>query len=235
MITHPDEPTLRLFDVKDVESGRPLHPLGAMYIRQLRTVTAWAREYLCRPHPELGRRGPVCPYAQGSIDRGRFLLAIRPGRPKTVEEVVAAVEPYRQWFGELAPRSIEADSPARATVGLRPPASRLIADSMHTAVLVLFPDAGRRLDLIDGAQEILKDRHVPAGVMVGEFHDGPPDKGGLWNPLLRPLEAPVPMLVVRHMVSTDLPFLTSRDQHVSAYRAIFGDRIPAHLRDVVPS
>ncbi len=54
--------------------------------------------------------------------------------------------------------------------------------------------------------------------MVGEFHDGPPDKGGLWNPLLRPLDAPVPMLVVRHMVTTDLPFLTSREEHVSAYR-----------------
>ncbi|GAB1822244.1 DUF6875 domain-containing protein [Herbidospora sp. RD11066] len=215
MITHPADPTLRLFTVKDVEGDRPLHPLGAMYIRKLRVVTSWARDYLTRPHPELGRRGPVCPYAQGSIDRGKFLLAVRPGRPETVEEVVAAVEPYRQWFGELAPRSI--------------------ADSMHTAVLVLFPDACRRLDLIDAAQEILKDRHVTSGVMVGEFHDGPPEKGGLWNPLLRPLDAPVPMLVVRHMVTTDLPFLTSREEHVSAYRAIFGDHVPAHLRDVVSS
>ncbi|MEO3861966.1 DUF6875 domain-containing protein [Acrocarpospora sp. B8E8] len=202
MIIHPGDPALRLYDITEVGDHR-----------HLRAAAGWAREYLCNPHPDLGRRGPVCPYAQSSIDRNRFHLALRPGVPGTVDEVVSAVEPYREWFTELAPR----DEP----------------DSLHTTILILFPDAYGILTVIDAAQKRLKDLYVPDGLMIGEFHDGPPDKPGLWNPDLRPLASPVPMLVIRHMVATDLPFLADEPEHVQAYRAIFGDHVPAHLRDVV--
>ncbi|MBA2892922.1 DUF6875 domain-containing protein [Nonomuraea soli] len=211
MIIHPDDPALRLVEVGTLEE------LAEPYRDAAARVAAWAREFLCRPHPELGRRGPVCPYAQGSIDRGRFYLAVRPGVPSSAAEVVRALEPYRAWFADLAPRE-------------KP-------DSLHTAVLVLFPDAGDRLDLIDGAQQELKDAYVPDGLMIGEFHPGPPDKGGLWNPDLRPLAAPVPMLVIRHMVATDLPFLAGDAAHLRAYRRLHGEagqrRVPEHLREAV--
>lgn len=211
MIVHPDDPALRLVEVTALEElAEPYRQAGG-------AVAAWAREFLCLPHPELGRRGPVCPYAQGSIDRGRFYLAVRPGTPSTAEEVVRALEPYRAWFAELAPRER--------------------ADAVHTAVLVLFPDAHDRLDLIDAAQRVLKDAYVGDGLMIGEFHPGPPDKGGLWNPDLRPLAAPVPMLVIRHMVPTDLPFLAGDAAHLRAYRSLYGDararRVPEHLREAV--
>jgi hypothetical protein len=211
VIVHPDDNSLRVVDLAALEE------LPAAYHAPARAVAAWAREFLCRPHPELGRRGPVCPYAQGSIDRGRFYLAVRPGVPSTVAEVVRSLEPYRAWFAELAPRE-------------RP-------DSLHTSVLVLFPDAHDRLALIDAAQRELKDAYVPEGLMIGEFHPGPPDKGGLWNPDLRPLAAPVPMLVIRHMVPTDLPFLAGEGAHLRAYRRLYGEaasrRVPEHLREAV--
>jgi len=69
--------------------------------------------------------------------------------------------------------------------------------------------------------------------MIGEFHNGPPDKGGLWNPAFRPLRSPVPMLVVRHMVPTDYPFLRDDPDQSRAYLRLFGDQVPVQLRELV--
>ncbi len=39
------------------------HPL-------LRAIHAWVREYLCRPHPELGRSGAMCPFVPEALQKG---------------------------------------------------------------------------------------------------------------------------------------------------------------------
>jgi hypothetical protein len=69
--------------------------------------------------------------------------------------------------------------------------------------------------------------------MIGEYHEGPPDKAGLWNSRFRPLRSPVPLLAIRHMVPTDFPFLSLDDDHVAAYLQLFGDRVPTHLQPQV--
>ncbi|MFI6481997.1 DUF6875 domain-containing protein [Nonomuraea sp. NPDC050663] len=212
MITHPTDPSLMLFDPADVEADEPPHPLVRQYATELRAVVAWAHEYLCRPHPDLGRRGPVCPYTQASLERGLFRLAVEPGHDAGSPGVM---DPYREWFTSLAP-------PGRA-------------DSVHAAILVLLPGMAGRLELIDEAQRLLKDTYVADGLMIGEFHPGPPPKAGLWNPGFRALHAPVPMLVIRHMVATDLPFLAGDPAHLEAYQARFGDQIPGRLRDAFPA
>ena len=43
--------------------------------------------------------------------------------------------------------------------------------------------------------------------MIGQFYPGCAENG-LWNPDFRPLDSPLPMLAIRHMVESDLPFLT---------------------------
>jgi hypothetical protein len=213
MIRHPHDDSLVLFEPADVDPDPASHPLIGEHLADLRAVVAWARAYLCRPHGELGRRGPVCPYAQASLDRGTFLLAVQPGGEHTVESLSGVLAPYRDWFLDLAPRG-------------RPAAQ-------STTVLVLLPGMRAARQVIDAAQRELKDAYVGHGLMIGEFHDGPPDKGGLWNPDFRPLTSPVPMLVIRHMVPTDLPFLVSDEGHLAAYRDLFGEQAPGRLRDLV--
>ncbi|MGW0481225.1 DUF6875 domain-containing protein [Nonomuraea sp. NPDC003214] len=218
MIRHPQDDTLvlfdpaDLFDPSDAEQNPAPHPLAAEHGADLRAVVAWARAYLTRPHPELGRRGPVCPYAQASLDRNAFLLAVQPGGGHTVASLSALLAPYRDWFLDLAPRG----GPA----------------AQSTTVLVLLPGMRDAREVIDAAQRELKDAYVGHGLMIGEFHDGPPDKAGLWNQDFRPLRSPVPMLVIRHMVPTDLPFLISDETHLAAYRDLFGEQVPGHLRDL---
>ncbi|HVK21689.1 MAG TPA: hypothetical protein VM677_10060 [Actinokineospora sp.] len=214
MLTSPQDPARVLLEVDDVEQD--LLPADlAPYRAHLGTILDWARQYLTRPHESLGRKGSVCPFVQASIDRRKFFLTVYPGRPQDPAQVAAALLPFRDWFLELAPRT--------------QPTSQL------TTILVLFPDLlPEDIDaVIDGTQDELKNDYVDRGLMIGEFHDGPPDKGGLWNPDFRPLRSPVPLLAIRHMVPTDFPFLRENREHTLAYLRQFASQVPSTVREAM--
>ncbi|MER8184865.1 DUF6875 domain-containing protein [Kitasatospora sp. NPDC094015] len=217
MLTHPGRPEHVLFTAADLEPpAAALPPHARRHADALRGVLGWARTYLTAPHPELGRTGPVCPFVGASLRDGRFHLAVRPGLPADRGEVAEAVAVYRDWFLRLAP----------------PGAPR----AQFTTVLIVFPDlpTAEAPALIDRTQLELKGEFVESGLMLGQFHDLPPDQPGLWNPDFRPLRSPLPMLVIRHMVATDLPFLLADPRHHAAYRRLFGGREP-DPRHRVPS
>jgi hypothetical protein len=171
----------------------------------VRTLDGWVRSYLCRPHAQLGRPGPVCPYVPAALASDSLWAAVVRDRPDHVEEVVGVMSSYRDWFATRA-------GPTETT----------------RALLVAFPglrsgDAGWA---IEQAQRRCKTAFVRAGLMIGEFHDGPPAARGVRNPAFRPLRCPVPLLAVRRMVASDLPFLTADTAHLAAYRS----RFPAGAR-----
>ncbi|HEX7843406.1 MAG TPA: hypothetical protein VF469_38300 [Kofleriaceae bacterium] len=178
------------------------------------TTSQWAREYLVKPHHELGRAGPVCPYVHGSMDRGSFFLGVCPGDPDH-SAVHSLLMRYRDWFLELDPR---------------PPSSAQLK-----TILITFPDLppDRVPEVIDATQRQLKPHYVSQGLMIGEFHPGPPDKGGLWNKDFRPLWCPVPVLAIRNLVPTDFPFLAEESRFVQTYLMRIGDAVPEHLRQAV--
>ena len=214
MLTHPENPAYLLVEESDLATD-PVAPGLADVADRLRSVFRWAREYLCRPHAELGRKGPVCPYAQASLDRHTFLLAVHRGAevaPDTLDELLLV---YRDWFRQLPPVA----GPA----------------AQFKTILLTLPDlpAEAANAIVDVTQARLKPRYVAEGLMLGEFHDGPPDKGGLWNADFRPLHSPVPLLAVRHMVSSDFPFLADDADAVATYLRLFGANVPTMLRSRV--
>jgi hypothetical protein len=213
MVTNPNDATMVLLELKDLDQ---LPDIVRDYEDALYSIVEWARAYLIRPHPELGRKGPVCPFARGSLDRGLFYLAVYRGRPAGPEDVAGTLGRYRDWFLELG------SSAGSAT--------------QFQTILVLFPDIAPSdaPALLDASQEALKAAYVSRGLMIGEFHDGPPPKGGLWNEEFRPLRSPVPLLAIRHLVPTDFPFLRNDRDFVAAYLANVADHeIPAKLRPEV--
>ncbi|OJF15884.1 DUF6875 domain-containing protein [Couchioplanes caeruleus] len=211
MLTHPDHPGTLLFEVADLAAAEP-HPAAAGAVDQLRAVVHWAREYLCRPHPELGRRGPVCPYAQASLERGSFYLAVRRGTSIDAAALERLLVEYRDWFRRLEPVT----GPG----------------AQFKTILLVFPDlpVEAAATVVDATQQRLKPRYVADGLMIGEFHGGPPPKAGLWNADFRPLRSPLPLLAIRHMVVTDFPFLAGDRDLVAAYLRLFGEVVPAALR-----
>lgn len=211
MLIHPTHQAHPLVEPADFAAPR-LPDAVAAHELPLRTVFEWAGEYLCGPHPDLGRRGAVCPFTDTSLQRGLFYLSVHTGTPEQPDELAALLLHYRDWFAELEPK--------------RGPGAQF------KTIVVLFPDL-TEFGVVDRAQELLKPRYTRDGLMLGEFHPGPPQKAGLWNPVFRPLHSPVPLLAIRHMVPTDFPFLRDDDTTVAAYLERFGDRVPTHLRDHV--
>jgi prolyl-tRNA editing enzyme YbaK/EbsC (Cys-tRNA(Pro) deacylase) len=214
MRTYDRDPACFLIELRDLERGEL--PLDVAPSRgALEEVVAWARDYLCLPHPDLGREGPVCPYMPACLEKGLFFLTVCPGADIDLEYVVARVMTFRDWFQELEPRS----GP----------------ESFFKTILLLFPDMppAEAPRLIDATQERLKGQYVKKGLMVGEFHPLPPNKAGLWNPDFRPLRCPVPLLAIRHMVPTDFPFLKGERDLVASYLSIYGDQVPPHIKDEV--
>ena len=78
----------------------------------------------------------------------------------------------------------------------------------------------------------LKTAFVTRGLMIGQFHPRC-DEPGLWNNDFRPLQAPRPLLAIRQMVSSDLPFLLRVDAHKEAYFDRFGPDLPPHVQQFV--
>lgn len=171
----------------------------------------WARDYLCRSHPDLGRPGPVCPYTSHAIAHRYLWAAFIEGRGIGIQRLVDIVDDLYDLFPSLPPRD--------------PP------DSQFKAVLAVFPDL-TDYAAIDTVQRDLKTRFVDKGLMLGQFYPGC-TYPGLHNPAFPALDAPLPMLAVRHMAPTDYPFLNSRPEWIDTYLRIFAPAIPGFVTTVM--
>lgn len=188
-----DEPGPLLL-ATEVERHGDRHPA-------LAAVVAWMRSFLAQPHAELGRGGAVCPFVGPSLKLGTVWLAAVPGANPGREDLIELLAAYRDTFLELEPR----DEP----------------QCMNKSIVTVFPDLEPELaaELIEGVQKALKPRFVESGLMIGEFYPGN-QTPGLRSEGFRPLASPIPMIAIRHMVDSDLPFL-SRLLDTPAMRASF--------------
>ncbi|HXB22281.1 MAG TPA: hypothetical protein VNV88_12910 [Candidatus Solibacter sp.] len=160
----------------------PTSPLGC--------VLNWIRGFLARPHPQLGRPGSVCPFVPIALGLDTIWMAEVAETTPSFERISAIITDYRNVFLETEPTS----GP----------------EAINKAFLVVFPSLGANgadgAAAIDKVQASLKRYFVEMGLMLGEFHAAN-ESPGLRNPDFRPLRSPIPMLAIRHMVESDLPFL----------------------------
>jgi hypothetical protein len=207
MRIHPADPRLYLVEPTDLTADPPPARIQGD-LEPLRTIVSWATDYLSRPHPELGRTGAVCPFTPPALRRNLFFLTVLRGAGLELDDVEEVVRLYRDWFLELAPTDPR--------------------QGQYKTINMIFPDlpSSAWKSLIEATQDRLKAEYVPLGIMIGEFHPGPPEKAALWNPDFRPLRCPLPMLVIRHMVPTDFVFLRDRPDFMSAYLRLQGARVP---------
>jgi len=156
----------------------------------LKCILDWIRGFLARPHPQVGRPGSVCPFVPTALKLDTIWLAEVAETAPTFERISEIITEYRSVFLKMEPTS----GP----------------EAINKAFLVVFPslatNAADGAAVIDRVQAGLKKDFVEMGLMLGEFHSTN-ESPGLRNPDFRPLRSPIPMLAVRHMVESDLPFL----------------------------
>ncbi|MBE9179856.1 hypothetical protein IQ268_14895 [Oculatella sp. LEGE 06141] len=178
-------------------------------------ITDWVKNFLAKPHPELGRSGPVCPFVPRALQLNTIRLEVIRAKDLEQQQIEEIVKRYRDVFIELEPKQGDL--------------------AFYKAIMLVFPDipAEDAFKLIDGVQQKLKPFFVESGLMLGEFHERNEGEG-LHNPNFRPLRSPIPMLAIRFMAESDLPFLdrlTDEPQVRIQYLEAYINRLSTTIKD----
>jgi hypothetical protein len=163
-------------------------------------VDTWIRNVLAQYSPVLNRE--VCPFITPALERRTIFYAPVMGC-RSPDDVIAVMEELITHFEVLRPRN-GPDAQLKVLVAI--------------FVDVQPEDAAR---IVISAHHELKNRCTERGLMVGEF--GP----GYWLPSTRNAalnvgEAPVPVLVLRHMIVSDRRFLLTEDRWIASWASRFG-------------
>jgi hypothetical protein len=177
-----------LFLLEDLEDVSRTSALAQSELDALRAVSDWIKSFVARPHEDLGRSGPVCPFVPGALERKALWLAPEQIADRTARDVVGLVEDYKGRF--LSAQPVDGN------------------DANYKSVVVVFTDlaADRAKGLLDDVLEQLGARsYVEEGLVLGAFYAS--NEGtAIYNSSFRPFTSPVPFLLMRLAVIGDWKF-----------------------------
>jgi len=149
---------------------------------------AWMQRFIMQPHPELGRKGAVCPFAKPSHEEHALLFAA----------FDAADMPFDTYIGTL----MRLPYLFHRVAAEQPEPTELLSLAVYPLGL---PDEAH-YKFIDCAHMILKPFYMECGLMLGEFHPTSSVRGA-HSESFRPMRADVPVLVIRAMALHDALFI----------------------------
>ncbi len=170
----------------------------------LRAVSAWVKDFVVRPHKDLGRDGTVCPFVPGSLERRVLLFAPEQIAHLDVSEVVALMDEYKRHFLNTPPTGGE--------------------DVIYKTIIVVFTDlpAERAAGLFtDVLGQLATSSYEEDGIIFGPFYEGN-DGTAIYNSSFRPFQSPVPFLFVRNTVLSDWKFFVDDPDWLDRWARRFG-------------
>jgi hypothetical protein len=197
--------TTNLYLLEDLDDASKTSELANSDLAALRAVADWIKSFVARPHKDLGRDGPVCPFVPEALERKTLWLASENIAGRSMPEVVQAINGYKSQFLNAQP--IDGDG------------------ANYKSIVVVFPDlsADRAKGLFD---EVLKQLAVPSyvndGVVMGGFHESN-DGTALYNRGFRPFRSPVPFLLMRNAVISDWKFFLEDEDWLNRWAHRYGD------------
>jgi hypothetical protein len=171
--------TTNLFLVEDLEDASRTKTLAESDLKALQAVANWTKTFVARPHKDLGRAGPVCPFVPPALERKTLWLAPERVAGRSVPEVVQLVMGYKKLFRNAQP--IDGD-------GVN-----------YKTIVVVFTDlsADRAKSLFDDVlKQLAAPSYVEDGIVFGPFYEG--NEGtAIYNGSFRPFQSPLPIMFVR--------------------------------------
>jgi hypothetical protein len=168
-------------------------------------VVQWARQYLGRPHPKLGRAGAICPFVRPTIDLGQFVVRHYDSVDGTNIRVLRRIalqeaQSFRKQFPRTAP------------------------NGMLASVVLVFPHitAAHFLALDYLHDELKTHLIVKHELMSSPFHPRSV-KPSVSNPEFPVFRAPFPMLAIRHIDVRDIAFVGTNERAFKRYHALFSN------------
>lgn len=153
-----------------------------------RAGLAWIKRFIMQPHPDLGRKGPVCPFAQPAHEaRAMHFCALD--------------------VGEMS-FDVFIDVMMRLTFSFDRVAANMSGRS-DLLSLCVFPRnlrAESYYKFVDYAHSMLKPFYMNAGLMLGEFHPLSAVRGA-HSEMICPMRSDVPIFVIRSIALHDILFI----------------------------
>ena len=184
--------TTNFFLLEDLDNVNRTKTLSKDDLNALQVVADWIKTFVARPHKDLGRAGPVCPFVPAAIERKTLWLAPQRIADRTPLEVVQLINGYKKLLLDAQP--VDGD------------------DANYKSIVVVFTDlpAAQAKDFFSGVlQQIGVPSYADDGLVMGPFYEGN-DGTALYNPSFRPFTSPVPFLLMRRAVISDWNFLEQR-------------------------
>ncbi|MBL1082662.1 hypothetical protein JK359_11840 [Streptomyces actinomycinicus] len=172
--------------------------------KALAAVDGWLSDYIRKPHPRLGRPGPVCPFVEPAQRADALEIRVRLVGPTPSQALIDEV--IRCALDEFSEVDWKAGNP-----------------NLRSLLLVLPDLPPEHLHLLDAAHAALKPETVRRGLMIAQFHERCTEKAAR-NPHFEVSYAPVPMMAVRSMAIHDVLFLADRREWFEQYAQRFGSR-----------
>ena len=194
-----------LFLIDELEDAGRTKALAQSDLTALRAVAAWTKSFVIRPHKDLGRPGPVCPFTPVAIEHKALWLAPERSAGRSKPEVIQLIKGYQKLL--LSNPPAEGDG------------------AKNKSIVVVFTDlpAAQAKDFIGGALEsIAVPSYVDDGLVMGPFFEGN-DGTAIYNPNFRPFTSPVPFLLMRRAVVSDWKFFLNNEDWFKLWARRYGE------------
>ncbi len=196
--------TTDLFRLEELADGERTSELAEGDRAALQAVADWIRSFVVRPHEDLGRAGPVCPFVPESLERQVLWLAPERVADGGAQDVVELMNGYKRLF--LGTQPTEGD------------------DAMYKVIVVVFTDLSpdRAQGVFDDVRrQLAVPSYAEDGIIFGPFYEG--NEGtAIYNSSFRPFQSPVPFLFVRHGVVSDWKFFLDDEEWLGLWARRFG-------------
>ena len=205
--------TTNLFLLEDVEDLSRTRNLAESDLSALRAVADWVTTYVAKPHKDIGRAGPVCPFVPLALDQKTLWLATERSAGRSAPDVVKLIDGYKRLL--LAAQPVDGD------------------DAKYKSIVVIFADlpAAQSKDFFGGVlQEIGVRSYVDDGLVMGPFYEGN-DGTALYNPSFRPFTSPAPLLLMRRAVISDWKFFLNNEDLLRLWARRYGESAVKALAD----
>jgi hypothetical protein len=190
-----------LFLLEDLEDIGRTSELSQKDLDALHAVADWIKTFVVKPHKDLGRAGPVCPFVPGALERKILWLAPEQIADREVRDVIELMGAYKRLLLDAQPADAD------------------------RVIVVVFTDlsADRAQGVFDN---VLKHLALPSyaenGILFGPFFKG--NKGtALYNSSFQPFQSPVPFLFVRHGVISDWKFFLDNEEWFNMWARRYGE------------
>lgn len=192
----------RLFTPANIDAGLP-EDLSDLHRQALTDTLAWLRNFIMKPHPNLGRPGAVCPYVASAIDEGLLYLSVgSPADPLNHATLYEEMDVYRGIFQQF-------------TAPGNPDLANL------RCILVLFPETPESVFDDPPGLKVLKSEMMLQDITIGQFHPVSNPKRLLKEKFF-PVQAPTCIYVMRPFAEFDWVFIKGEREWRDIYRRKFG-------------